>query len=244
MNVHRQVKSELRFLVFSAIALAVGYFVFVYPHTNDFGISDKECEELTRYWKSGAEREFQLGDGWKDFNALTCPSNKASLLKSIRFIERLELDIAGKEAAITYHQWAVNLKPLFAQSPLFGLAGRTRFDERIIDLSPILLEKANWVQIAGVIVHELRHLEQGINTHVPCRADSGLTCDRRLDLNPQTGDAYSYNMLFLHQVRLSSTATRYEKTLAKREMQRIFDVRFNQVDPDLHKTLKLKPKNQ
>ena len=62
MNVHRQVRSELRFLILSVIALGVGYLVFVYPHTNDFGISDKECDALVEYGKSNAERDFQFGE--------------------------------------------------------------------------------------------------------------------------------------------------------------------------------------
>ena len=243
MNVHRQVKSELKFLLWCALALGLGYLVFVYPHTNDFSISKQECDELDQYWSASLQVDFRVGDGWKDTDPLACPSLKASLTKAIRFIERLDLEIEGKQPAISYFQWAIDLKPEFAQTPLFGLAGRTRFEARAIDLSPILLEKANWVQIAGVIVHELRHLEQGINTHVPCKAETGLTCDRRLDLNPNVGDAYSYNMLFLHQVRQSERATRYEKKLAAREMQSIFDKRFNEIAPGLHTVLQLEPRS-
>lgn len=242
-NVQRQVKSEFRFLLWLAAVLGIGYLVFVYPHTNDFSISDSECRDLEAYWSESLQRKFQPGDGWKNVDPLTCPSVEASFAKAMRFIETVDLDIAGRAPAKTYFDWATDLKPVFGQAPLFGLAGRTRFEQRAIDISPILMDKANWVQIAGVIVHELRHLEQGINTHVPCVAETGMTCDRRLDLDPMRGDAYSYNILFLHQVRQSSIATSYEKKLAEREMQSIIDKRFNEIDSDLYRILKLNPKN-
>ncbi|NRB30252.1 MAG: hypothetical protein HRU27_06625 [Rhizobiaceae bacterium] len=242
MNVHRQVKSELRFLLWSAVALGAGYLAFVYPHTNDFSISPSECQKLDTYWRVKLQRDFQLGSGWKNSDTLACPSNEASLARAIRFIDEAQLVMSGRPATPSYYQWAKELKPRLSQNILFGLAGRTRFEERIIELSPILLDKANWVQIAGVIVHELRHLEQGVNTHVPCKAEPGLACDRELDLNPETGDAYSYNILFLRDVRGSSTTSSYEKKLATREMQSIFNKRFNAVAPDLFKTLQLQPR--
>jgi len=224
-------RQELRSLLKFAVLLAAVFLVFVYPNTDDFSISETRCEQLNHFWKNELQQEFRFTDDWES-GPFTCPSREADITRALQFISRMEVTMSGRQPALTYYAWVKQQSVTFGRAILFGLAGRTDFEKRRIDVSPMILDKHNWVKIAGIIIHELRHLEQGVNTHVPCRKDPAKSCDMRLADKPSQGGAYSYNILFFDQVRNSAATTRYEKKLAEREMVSILESRFNVIGPE------------
>ena len=234
MAAHRGMKKELRGLGFFALALLTAYIVFVYPHTHDFETSDLQCSELNAFWIDKARKDFAFSPAW-DEGTFDCPSKEAGMARALHFISRLDGPMEGKQPRQSFYEWAKDLKPVFNTRILYGLAGRARFDERAIDLSPLLLTKNNWINIAGVLIHELRHLEQGFNSHVPCTANADNVCDAKLGPDPAQGGAYSYNVLFFHHVRQSPATSAYEKRLARDELKTLIQKRFNTISPAARK---------
>ena len=106
-----------------------------------------------------------------------------------------------------------------AKRPMFGSAGLSHFADGLLELNAQVLERNNPVEIANIIIHELRHLDQGFNSHVPCKRFPDSICDLRLEENPINGGAYNYNILFLHHLRQYSDADRQTKRRAKKLMQ-------------------------
>lgn len=211
-----------------ALVLVVGYLWLVYPKIDNFDVSQKQCAVLNEFWQTKAQLDFTLTDEW-NLGAFDCPSPESGMARALFFISELSVVIAGKQPKQTYYDWAKRLNPVFQKPFMFGLAGQTTFETGIIEINTTILAKNNWISIAGILVHELRHLEQGYNTHVPCLQNPERACDRRLEHKASEGGAYNYNMLFFDQIRNIPTATLYEKRLAKREMNRIFDQYFNEV---------------
>ncbi|MEM9332218.1 MAG: hypothetical protein AAGA53_12895 [Pseudomonadota bacterium] len=231
-------RQEVRFLLKLIVVLILGYWILVYPFTDDFDVSQAQCRELGEFWKSDVQSDFRFSDTW-DFQKFACPSRESSFLRALHFIAKMKDTMHGRAAGKTYYAWAKQLSPQFDRQILFGLAGKTLFDARRIEISHIVLDQHNWVKTAGVIIHELRHLEQRKNTHVPCRSDPAKTCDARLQKDISTGGAYNYNIMFFHQVRTSEHTSRYEKRLAKKEMQTLIDTRFNVVNPEQYEFFQL-----
>ena len=128
-------------------------------------------------------------------------------------------------------KWIKDQNPVFEKGLMLNSAGLSKISDKKITVSTIILEKNNPVEIANVIVHEVRHLEEGFNSHVPCTRDWTLRCDQRLEDNPLEGGAYNYNMVFLHHIRQFSDADEASKRRAKRLMQTIFEKRFNLINP-------------
>jgi len=82
-------------------------------------------------------------------------------------------------------------------------------------------------------------LQEGFNSHVPCRISEHGFCDEALLTNPLDGGAYNYNFLLYHHIRQYSDASPANKRRAKRLMRETFEKRFNFKSADAAETYDL-----
>lgn len=227
-NLNRQKanKSELQSLVIFFGILAIFYMVFVLPQIDDFQLSDQKCEELNRLWLTKYQDDFDFSAEWP-IDEFDCLSEDSGMARALHFLDTLIIEPPEGEPAVDFYEWAKSLKPRFNKRIMRQFAGYSFLENNQIDLNAITLGQNNPVQIAGIIIHELRHLEEGYNSHVPCKNNPLLTCDALLEEQPQQGGAYNYNVYFYHQVRQFSNASSYEKKLARQLMQTTFDEKIN-----------------
>jgi len=221
-------RTELRSLVILAGVLVAIFVFFIRPETGDFGLSSDHCAELNRLWKTKYRRDFTFSAGWAA-DPFECNSPESGMARALKFIDELRIrPQAGKES-FDFYRWAVARKAVFSRELLFTRMGKTTFGGRQIALSDNVLAQNNTLEIASVIMHELRHLEEGRNSHVPCAHGRKGACDDKLEAAPRWGGAYNFNIYFLHQIRQNSNASPFHKRLARTQMQTIFDNRFNQI---------------
>ena len=216
-------RSELRTLLVLGAFLAAVFIYFVQPERLDLTLSDSQCAELNQQWKVTFQKDFNFTDSWKR-GEFECPSTHSGLARALLFLQ--ELEIQGSEE-INFYQRLRQSSGKLHRDLLFSKAGRAIFADRRIIVNDLVLADNNPVQVAGVLLHEMRHLEEGANTHVPCKRDSAKICDAALLDQPQKGGAYNFNIYFLDLVRQRSNASDLHKKLARRDMQKIFDTHFN-----------------
>ncbi len=221
-------KSEQRKMLLFFGFVAAFFLFFNWSEREDFTVSDAECEVLNHLWSDKYQQDFSFSDNWAAA-PFECNSKQSGMVRALKFIDDLDGDAGEQTNQFSFYQWARSQKPVFNKQLLFSLMGRTLFADRTIIISDGALIENNPVAVAGILVHELRHLEQRFNSHVPCLSDPKITCDAKLEPEPETGGAYSFNMYFYHHIRQSANASRFEKKLARKQMQVIFDKRFNQV---------------
>ena len=230
MATNKSLQNELRTLGVMLLLLIGGYFIFLRPQIIDFKISKVQCIELNQFWQNQAQSDFKFTNEWK-LEKFDCPSDEAAMARALLFLLKMNVAIKDKQPEQTYYKWAKSLTPNINKRYSVLLAGKTTYATNTIDINPVVLDKNNWIEIAGIFVHELRHLEEGINTHVPCEKNTSKRCDPHLANELWKGGAYNYNILFFDQIRNMSSVTSDEKKLAKMEMQRIFDQHINKTTP-------------
>ncbi|NKB53488.1 MAG: hypothetical protein GKR97_14920 [Rhizobiaceae bacterium] len=222
-------RSELRSLVLFIGTLLLVFVIFVQPVRFDLSVSNSQCQQLNKLWRDKYQTEFEYSKAWNRAE-FECPSIVSGLVGALNFLENLDIQQSAKpEQGGDFYRRLKRQSPLLDHDLLFSHAGNTVFETRQITLNNIVLADNNPVQIAGILMHEMRHLEEGINTHVPCQREPEKSCDAVLLDGPEQGGAYNFNIYFLHLVRHYSNASELHRKLARREMQTIFDVRFNQM---------------
>lgn len=205
--------------------LAVIFVIFVQPERLDLSLSKTQCELLNVQWEQKYRSDFSYSKAWKK-DGFDCPSVRSGLARALQFLDDLEFQTTEK---LDFYQRLKRQAPLLDRDLLFSRAGKTTFEDRRITLNDLVVADNNPVQVAGILIHEMRHLEQGKNTHVPCDREPSRSCDAALLEFPQQGGAYNFNIYFLDLIRRKSNASEFHKKLAQRDMQKIFDTRFNQV---------------
>ena len=221
-------RSEMRTLLLLGGLLAVIYLVFIRPEQLDLTISEGECSALNKLWQEKYQSEFRVADNWSA-DAFPCMSKQSGFVRALLFLDDLEIEQAadGGGGRVDFYDRLKRSGAVIERRLLFSQSGRTLFGQNTIVLGDITLDANDPVEIAGVLMHELRHLEQGVNTHVPCVREPRQSCDAQLLARPQDGGAYNFGFYFLHLVRQHSNASARDKRLAQRHMQKIFDGRFN-----------------
>lgn len=225
LNRQRSNRREFKSLLLFFVTLAAIYVFFVMPKVNDFSLSERQCNTLNHLWQTKYRTDFEFTD-WpvKEFD---CLSESSGMARALHFIDTLQIYPPDDEAKIDFYEWAKGIKPRFNKRPMVTLAGSSLFERNEITINSAILLKNNPVEIAGTLIHELRHLDEGYNSHVACAKSPTKACDARLEENPLSGGAYNYNFLFYHQVREFSNASAFEKKLARHLMQETFDEKFN-----------------
>jgi hypothetical protein len=228
MSKHKAQKKEMRsFLIFCATLLLFA-FVFMKTQVDDFGLSTKECRELNHLWQTKYRVDFRFADTW-EVETFDCPSSAVGMAKAMYLLDSNRTMVSGGIQQVDFYAWLKKTDPEIGAKILYKFAGTSDFENNRIDVNMDKLIEGNPVIIANILVHEGRHLEEGYNTHVPCKNDKKLTCDSRLEDNPAKGGAYNYNILFLNQLRYSPKADRTVKRVAKKEMLRLLASKFNEV---------------
>ncbi|MGI9352712.1 MAG: hypothetical protein ACR2O3_14200 [Rhizobiaceae bacterium] len=226
---YRGRQHEFRTLAGMLALVIAGYLLFVWPQTENYEISDSRCNDLNSLWKEAYSKEFRFSDNWPS-GKFKCLSPTSGMAQALHFLATTNF-VQPEGQKFDFYQWVRKLNPVFEKGLMLNSAGLSDITEKRIALSTIILEKNNPVEIANVIIHEVRHLEEGFNSHVPCTRDWALTCDQRLNDDPFEGGAYNFNMVFLHHVRQFSDADDTSKRRARKLMQPIFEKRFNLISP-------------
>lgn len=136
------------------------------------------------------------------------------------------------ETEFDFYAWARRVKPVFKKRDTLAFSGTANFADNSIDISTFKLNENDVVSIANIIVHELRHLEEGFNSHVPCARIANATCDMKLERNPFEGGAYNYNVAYLYRLIEYGDITRSQRFSARRLLELIFKERFNIISAD------------
>lgn len=227
---HKAQSKEMRsFLIFlTCLAIFLGGFSLYYK--DDFVLNDKECAVLNHLWQTKYHKDFRFAGSWES-GIFACKSQDARMAQAIYFLDTTKFVLPDGTTGIDFYAWLKKIDPQFGKKWMSNYAGMSVFEDNQLNISIDMLAQENPVIIAGIIVHEARHLEEGYNTHVACTNDTELTCDSRLEKNLNIGGAYSYNMYYYDHLRKYSNAGRAAKRIAKERMQYIFDHKFNSVDP-------------
>jgi len=232
-------RSEVRALLLLAGFLILIFVVFVQPERLDLTLSDAQCQQLNKQWQEKFVVDFAYSSTWKR-DEFECPSVRSGLARGLQFLDELEVEDADARD-VDFYQRLKRMSPLLDRDLLFSRAGKTTFEDSRITLNDLVLIDNNPLQVAGILIHELRHLEETKNTHVPCEREPSQSCDASLLTDPQNGGAYNFNIYFLDQVRQNSNASAFHKKLASREMQVIFNNRFNQMSENAPTRYQLEP---
>lgn len=227
MNKHHN-RSEIRFLILCAAFFGV---VFWFLPTSNYELSPAECEKLQ---KLGAEKylqDFKFDSSW-DFDTLACNSPEIIIINALHFLDTTVIILPSSELEFDFYEWAKGINPILRKQDILAFSARANFEENQIDISNLELEKTNPISIANILVHELRHLEQGINTHVPCVRHEILTCDVRLEENLFEGGAYNYNVAYLHRIIEYSALSRSQKYTASTLLTSVLETRINAISKE------------
>lgn len=230
MGRHKGIKKEMRsFLIFCA---ALIFFVFALMPTqvDDFDLTSKECDELNHLWQTKYRTDFRFEGIWES-EAFECPSQDAGMAKALFLLDTNRGGFSGGVPQFDFYAWLKKIDPKLGKTRLLNFAGLSHFETHRLDINVEKLLEGNPVTIAGILVHEARHLEEGYNSHVPCHYNRDLTCDSRLEEDLTSGGAYSYNILFLDELRNSPNTDRVVKRVAKKQMLNLIESRFNDVSP-------------
>lgn len=223
---------ELRTLIGLVVLIAALLFWLDFRDESHDEITQFQCIELNSEWQNDFIHAIQMS-GDLDVISFECPSAISGLARGLHFLKSSNLSVSDND--VVYDFWAElhSLQPVIGDRPGSGLAGLASYGKKRIDINSKLLLKGNAVEVAGVLVHELRHLQQGFNSHVPCLNAQQLRCDHRLLVNPLEGGAYNYNVLFYDQILRSTVVKNQDKRSAATLLQNVLDKRFNAVKPEL-----------
>jgi hypothetical protein len=196
-------------------------------------ISVAECADLNTRWQQAYQKIMVLEGGLK-VSGFECPTSASGLSRGLKFLQEVHFEgLINEEKPFDFWGSFVKIRPVIGDSPAGRFAGLTTYGQGRIDINPTILERGNPVEVASILVHELRHLEEGRNTHVPCLREPRLTCDDRLAEPLHSAGAYNHGVLFLHQVMNTSQASAQDKRTAARLLVEILENRFNHVSAEL-----------
>ncbi len=224
MNKHHN-RQEIKFLVLCAIFFGA---MFWFLPSNDYKLSKAECNQLLSLGVRKYRVNFSFDNSW-DFKTPRCNSPETAILNALYFLDNTLIILPNSEQEFDFYQWAKLIKPTFKRQDILAFSARANFTEMRIDISNLELEKANPIAISNIIVHELRHLQEGVNSHVPCKRQRNTTCDARLEENLLEGGAYNYNVLYLHRLIEYGTISRSQKYSASTLLEDVLETRINAI---------------
>ena len=224
-------RQEFRFLIVCAIFFGV---VFWFLPSKNNRLSEVECERLLVLGEEKYRIDFQFDDSW-DFENPTCSSPEIAILSALHFIDTSVVILPSSEKEFDFYQWGKSIRPIFQRKNILAFSAKANFDERRIDISNLELEKIDPVSISNILVHELRHLEEEFNSHVPCTKQRNTTCDLKLQENPFKGGAYNYNVIYLHRLIEYGALTRSQKYFASDLLKDILETRINFISDEARK---------
>jgi len=230
----RHISGEMKTFVGLLLSL-ICFFVWLdYREESHEEISGIECADLNVRWKSVYHKNFEM-TGDLRVQKFDCPSQVSGLARGLKFIEDTGLPMISPENDLDFWNVLLKIKPALGNRLTSRFSGVASYKENRIDINPVILTRGDPVEVAGVLIHEARHLQQGSNTHVPCANDRFRTCDPRLEENLELGGAYNYNILFYHQVIQSAEIDAQKKRSARKFILDALDTRFNVIKADLRK---------
>lgn len=221
-------RSELRFLLIYVICIAV--FIWFLP-SGDSELSTQKCNELYKLGEEKYSKDFKFDETW-NFAEFQCNSHEAAMLSALNFLETVKTNLPKDEIDFDFYQWARQVKPVFTKRRIIGFSGIAYYNENNIHISTLKLEENDVVSIANIIVHELRHLDMGVNSHVPCQRLQNATCDMVLEENVFDGGAYNYNVAYLHRLIAFSDISSAQSFSARRLLGLILENRINFIPTD------------
>jgi len=217
--------NELRFLLICAIFL--GSVIWFLPST-DYELTQSECDKLIKLGNEKYRKDFEFDSSW-DFEKPLCNSPEITVLNALYFLDTTVTLLPSDEQEFDFYDWAKQLKPILRRQDILAFSGVANFEENSIAISNHELEKTNPVSLSNIFIHELRHLEQGFNSHVPCVRHEQLTCDARLEENLFEGGAYNYNVAYLHRLISYSAITRSQKYSATNLLSNVLETKINAI---------------
>lgn len=218
-------RQELKFLILCALFFGA---VFWFLPSNDYELSQAECDELLNMGEKKYRVDFSFDSSW-NFKSPKCNSPEAAILNALHFLDKTVIVLPSSEKNFDFYEWAKANKPTLQRQDILAFSARANFAEKRIDISNLELEKADPVKISNILVHELRHLEEGSNTHVPCERQRNATCDTRLEENLREGGAYNYNVLYLHRLIEYGSVSRSQRYSASILLTDVMEKRINAI---------------
>lgn len=205
--------------------------VFWFLPSNDHSLSEKECQRLLALGEDKYRIDFTFDETW-NFDKPSCNSPETAILNALHFMDNTLIILPSSEQEFDFYKWAKKIKPILQRQDILAFSARANFADRRIDISNLELEKGNPVSISNILVHELRHLEEGKNTHVPCLRQRNATCDARLEDNLFAGGAYNYNVAYLHRLVEYSAISRSQKHSASNLLSNALETRINAISDE------------
>ncbi len=224
-------RHELGFLILCAVFFSA---VFWFLPSNDHSLSEEECQKLFVLGEQKYQVDFAFDQSW-NFEAPVCNSPETAILNALYFLDDTVTFLPDTELEFDFYEWAKVIRPTLQRQDILAFSAKANFAEKRIDISNLELEKANPVTISNIIVHELRHLEEGKNTHVACARQRNATCDARLQENLFDGGAYNYNIAYLHRLIKYSNISRSQKHSASSLLENILETRINAISKEANK---------
>ena len=225
---------EIRTIFWMGLCIACLFIWMDYRHISHQEITTTKCGELNGHWQQSYRSVVQFSDGL-DVVQFSCPSIVSGMALGLRFLEKTRFSSPVSQEEFDFWNMLLELNPVLGDRTGMRFTGLATYSNNRIDVSPKVLERGDPVEIAGILIHESRHLQQGFNTHVRCLQMEQNTCDRRLEERLTSGGAYNYSVLFYDRVLRHSDANAQAKRSAARLLQKVLDDRFNAVKPELRK---------
>jgi len=222
-------RSELRFLILMAVF--IGAILWSLP-SDERELSPAQCHTLYEAGEAEYLKDFLFDEDW-DFAARICNNHETALLNALHFLKNTRFLLPDSEAEFDFYEWAKAIKPIFRKRDMLAYSGIANFAENSVDISYFKLEENDVISIANIIVHELRHLEEGFDTHTSCTEIANATCDVKLEDNPFEGGAYNYNVAYLYHLIEYGEITRTQRFSAQRLLSLILEERINLIQPQL-----------
>lgn len=221
-------RSELRFLFICAVFF--GAVIWFIPSTDD-KLTQSQCDKLIKLSHEKYLVDFEFDSSW-DFENPLCSAPEIKILNALYFLDTTVTLLPGAEQEFDFYGWAKQLKPVLRRQDILAFSGIANFEENSIAISNLELEQNNPVSLSNIFIHELRHLEEGFNSHVPCLQYRNTTCDMRLEENLFQGGAYNYNVAYLHRLIAYSKISRGQLYSAKKLLDTILETRINAVSKE------------
>ena len=207
-----------------------GAVIWFLPST-DFEPTQSQCDKLIKLGNEKYRKDFEFDNSW-NFEKPLCNSPEIKVLNALHFLDTTVTLLPSAEQELDFYDWAKQLKPILRRQDILAFSGVANFEENSIAISNLELEKTNPVSLSNILIHELRHLDQGFNSHVPCLKLRNTTCDSRLEENLFEGGAYNYNVAYLHRLIAYSTISRGQVYSAENLLNKILETKINAISTE------------
>lgn len=218
-------RQELKFFVLCAVFF--GAVIWFLPSTK-YELTQSQCDNLIKLGSEKYRKEFEFDSSW-DFEKSLCNSAEIAVLSALHFLDTTVTILPSAEKEFDFYNWAKQLKPILRRKDILAFSGIANFEENSIAFSNHELEKANPITLSNIFIHELRHLEEGFNSHVPCLKYKNTTCDKRLEENLFDGGAYNYNVAYLYRLISYSNISRGQIYSAENLLNNILETKINAI---------------